>query len=434
MILSNNTVFVNRFFYPDNSATAQLLSDLAFDLAAAGRDVTIVACQQLYNAPATKLAAFERIEGVAVHRVRTTRFGRGSIAGRAIDLASFYVAAFARLMTIVGRGDVVVAKTDPPLLSILAQAVARLRGAHVVNWLQDVYPEVAGALGVKAARGAPGRVLTAWRDASLRSARMNVVLGERMAAHITAAGVSPEQIAIAPNWSDERAVEPLPHDANPLREAWGLQDKFVVGYSGNLGRAHEWRTMLAAAAALQDDPRIRFLMIGAGHHTTALREAAEAAGVGNIIFQPYQPLSQLAASLSAADVHWLSLRPELEGLIVPSKLYGVLAAGRPVLAVTDPEGEAARIIRRHGCGLQVTPGDAAGFADAVRKLADDPARTRTLGEAARRAAEGPCSRQAALGRWRAILDAVSEDQLVERPAASRPRRAAAGAQIQPHGG
>jgi glycosyltransferase involved in cell wall biosynthesis len=262
---------------------------------------------------------------------------------------------------------------------------------------------VAAALEVGAARGPAGRVLTALRNASLRRATRNVVLGERMADHLRSVGAPADTLRVIPNWTDEEAVTPVDPADNPLRRAWGLEGKFVVAYSGNLGRAHEYGAMLGAAALLANEPGIVFVTIGDGHNTAALRHAAESSGLRNIQFRPYQDRAGLAQSLSVGDLHWISLRPELEGLILPSKVYGVLAAGRPILAVTARDGEIARLVAEHGCGLQSDPGDAQAFAAAVRRLAADPALARRLGLAARAAAVGVFSRGAALGRWREAL-------------------------------
>jgi colanic acid biosynthesis glycosyl transferase WcaI len=226
-----------------------------------------------------------------------------------------------------------------------------------------------------------------------------------MELHFQRANVRSDKLRIIPNWSDEAAVVPVPHEANDLRRQWGLHGKFVVGYSGNLGRAHECDTMFEAARLLKDDPRIVFLMVGGGFHTDALKARAASVGLTNIAFQPYQPLEALADSLSAADLHWISLKPELEGLIVPSKVYGILAAGRPILAVTDADGEIARLVNRYECGMHVALGDHHRFAQLVRELADDPDRAKALGEAARRAATQSFTRAAALASWRETVTA-----------------------------
>jgi len=399
-------IFVNRFFHPDLSATSQLLSDLAFDLATDHR-VVVIASRLRYDDPTARLPTLERIRGVEARRLATTRFGRTGRHGRSMDLLSFHAAALLALIHIARRGDVIVAKTDPPLLSVVAGLAARLKGARLVNWLQDIYPEVAAALGVRGLGGVGGRALEALRNASLKGARGNVVLGERMANHLRSAGVAADRIGLIPNWTDETAITPIGAEHNPLRRAWGLEGRFVVAYSGNLGRAHEYETMLGAAILLADEPAVRFLVIGDGHHAQALRAAAQASGLANIDFRPYQPSELLSQSLGAGDVHWISLRPELEGLIVPSKVYGILAAGRPIIAVSAADGEIARLIAECGCGLQVDPGDSSGLARAVRRLAADPELTSQLGAAARLAITGPFSRAAALAKWRAVLTAAS---------------------------
>ena len=353
--LEPKIIFVNRFFHPDLSATSQLLSDLAFHLAA-DRRVVVIASRLRYDDPSARLPARETIRGVEVRRVATTGFGRAGLLGRSIDLASFHAGAAQALIGLARRGDVIVAKTDPPLLSIVAGWAARLKGARLVNWLQDIYPEVAIALGAPYPGGLLGGALRALRDASLIKADDNIVLGERMAAHLRAVGAPAGRVRVIANWTDEATITPIDPALNSLREAWGLTGKFVVAYSGNLGRAHEYRTMLGAAAILAGETSIAFLVIGDGHHMRSLKADAKAAGLANIVFQPYQAADALASSLSAGDVHWISLRPELEGLIFPSKVYGVLAAGRPIIAVTVRRRRNRAPGRRHGCGCGSTWG------------------------------------------------------------------------------
>jgi colanic acid biosynthesis glycosyl transferase WcaI len=401
-------IFVNRLFHPDHSASSQMLSDLAFSVAD-DFEVIVVAGRQRYGDPGSKLAAREVVRGVRIHRVASTRFGRAGLAGRLIDLASFHGATGLALLRLARRGDVVIVKTDPPLLSIMVAWAARLKQAKLINWLQDIYPEIAVALGVRGLDGVPGRRLKAMRNRALIQARKNVVIGERMAAHLRLCGAPPASIQVIANWIDESAVTPIDHGANPLRRAWGLEDKFVVGYSGNLGRVHEFETMLGAARALRDDPSIVFLMIGGGYATAGLRAAVRDERLANVVFQPYQPADNLRQSLGVADVHWVSLKPPLEDFVLPSKIYGVLAAGRATIAITARDGESARLVEAHGCGLQVDPGDHVGLTSAIRALAGDRAAAARMGGAARTAAMGAFSRRYALAQWRAALTAVAEE-------------------------
>ena len=401
-------VFLNRYFHPDHSATSQMLSDLAFHLARQGRLVHVIASRQRYDDAAAALAPFELVHGVAVHRVWSTCFGRDRLPGRALDYLSFILSAALRLVRLLRRGDVVVAKTDPPLISVPAAFVARLRGAHLVNWLQDLFPETAGRLGLRLAAGPLGTCMRGWRNLSLRLAQVNVVVGERMRSVIE--GLAPGSAEVIHNWADASAIRPIAHDANPLRVPWGLEGKFVIGYSGNMGRAHEFRTVLDAITCLRREPGIVFLFIGDGSQRGLLEQVAEARGLTNVMFRPYQSRSTLSESLSAADVHLVSLRPELEGLVVPSKFYGVAAAGRPVIFVGDPAGELARLITGQGCGLVVAAGDAAALAGTIRSLRDDPARVAAMGHAARHLLETRFDQRIAMRRWADVLVRCGAEQ------------------------
>lgn len=331
-------VFVNRFFHPDHSATSQMLTDLAAALSSRGFDVGVITSRQLYEDSAARLAARENAGGVAVQRIWTTRFGRGVVALRAIDYLTFYLSAYRAIRR--ERGAVVVAMTDPPLLSIVAVAAA----PRVVNWVQDLFPEVAVALGMRV----PGFVRRL-RDWSFRKARVNVAIGDLMAGHVAGRTV------VQHNWASP-GLRPIPRDPS---------EPFTVAYSGNLGRAHEFQTMLGAMDAL---PGVRFAMTGSGTQMAALRANAPA----NVAFRAYVPRERLAESLSAADVHLVSLQPSLEGLIVPSKIYGILAVGRPVIHIGSAEGEIGRLVTDNRCGLVVPSGDAAGLTAAIGRLAAEP--------------------------------------------------------------
>ena len=365
-----------------------MVGDLAFFLAARGHDVVAITSRQRYDAASARLAPRERLHGVDVVRVATTRFGRGFLPGRALDYATFYLSAFFALLRRARRGDVVVAMTDPPLLSVVAALACALRGARLVNWTQDLFPEVATALGMRA----PG-LARPLRDWSLRRAAMNVALGEQMAARIRARGAP---AVVRHNWADA-ALHPIEKSA--LRSQWGLGDAFVVAYSGNLGRAHEFATIAAAMRRLGDNAGIKFLFVGSGAQLDAVRRDAG----GNALFAPYQPREALSESLSAGDVHLVSLQPQLEGLIVPSKFYGILAVARPVLFVGADDGELARIIHEHDLGYVVAPGDDAALARAIEELASDRERAAAMGRRGRALYDERFAPEIALAEWERIL-------------------------------
>jgi colanic acid biosynthesis glycosyl transferase WcaI len=397
-------IFVNRFFYPDHSATSQILSDLAFHLAAAGRDVQVVTSTQIYDDPNASLPAHEIVHGVQVHRVASTRFGRSALLGRSIDYLSFYRSVRRRLIEIARQGDIIIAETDPPLLAIVALAAARRRGARLINWLQDIYPETAVVLGVPFMRGPVADGLAALRDRTLRQAEATVTVGDRMGRKVETLGALAARIHVIENWCDDATIKPLAPADNPLRQAWGLAGKFVFGYSGNLGRAHEYDTVLASAERLRGDPRIVFLMIGGGKRFDELAAAVKMRGLdGAFRFMPYQPRAMLPFSLAVPDAHWLSLNPKLEGLIVPSKFYGIAAAGKPIVVIADTDGELARLVRQNACGVAIAPGDADALVGALQRWSAAPAEIADLGRCARQMLDARFTRQQGLARWDDLL-------------------------------
>jgi len=395
--------FVNRYCHPDHSATSQILSDLAAGLVEKGWSVTMVASRQRYDDPGEVLAAREFWRGVEIHRIWTTRFGRARLLGRAIDYLTFYLSLPWHLLRLLRPGDVVVAKTDPPLVSLVVAPVARFRDARLVNWLQDVFPEVAVSLGEPPLPAPLAWLLRKLRNASLRVASMNVVIGARMAEHFVSEGLPEDRVQVISNWAHEDSIQPKAAADSELRRELGLLDKFVVAYSGNLGRAHEIDTLFAAVCRLEDDPRIAFVVSGGGHGYVQLQQRSQAARLRNIQFLPYQPMAKLSDSLAAGDVHLVSLRPMLEGLIVPSKFYGIAAAGRAIGFIGDPDGELARLITLNQCGFCVAPGRDDLLAEAIIRLASDPGSAREQGLRARKLLDSTFSREAAHRQWNKLL-------------------------------
>ena len=250
---SGRVIFVNRFFYPDHSATSELLSNLAFSLAQRGLCVFVIASRQTYEKAAAALPPRQSINGVDVWRIWTSKRGRQRLIGRNLDYISFYVSAGWRVWRLAHRGDILVIKTDPPLLSVVIAPIAGLSGVHLINWLQDIFPEVAEALNVGGSLGRIAfRMLRPIRNWSLRMADVNIVVGEAMAAYLKAQGIAREKIRVIANWSDGALVGPIRAEENELRPNWACSHRFLVGYSGNLGRAHDVSTIVDAMTILQE--------------------------------------------------------------------------------------------------------------------------------------------------------------------------------------
>lgn len=426
------------------SATSQMLSDQAFALAEYGREIVVITSRHGYSDRTERYPAREKIDGVTVHRVPTSSFGRFRLFGRALDCASFLLTSGWHLLVLVRPGDIVVAKTDPPMLSALVYPICALRGAKLVNWLQDLFPEAASVLKVgrswasKLAFAVLGRL----RNRSLCWARANVVIGNHMARRVEQLGVDPMCIVTIPNWANGKLVYPVPHQVNSLRHEWNLQDRFVVAYSGNLGRAHDYQTILEAigivererlsaaaftneqdqsyltsdSTALATNPvegktrkPILWLFIGSGANYSKLQQEVVKHKLTSVVFRGYQPRECLAESLSCADVHLATLRPEMEGLSVPSKVYGSLASGRPVVFIGDRGGDTAGMLRRHNCGISIDQGDGAGLARALIELAENTALTNEMGRKSRQVLDKHFELRHAVARWQTLLNKVAAE-------------------------
>jgi glycosyltransferase involved in cell wall biosynthesis len=401
-------IFVNRFFRPDESATSLMLGDLLAGLGDEFGEPHVITGRSHYTGGGRR-AAREIIEGVAIHRVISLGIGNQVLAGRALNFVNFYLFGFFAALRLARRGDVLVCLTDPPLGSVALALAARIKGARLVNWLQDIYPETANRLGYGSERGGLARLLMSLRDRSWRRAAANVAIGERMGAYVASRGIGAARIRVIPNWADEAALTPTAPKDNSLRRDWGIPaGDCLVGYSGNLGRAHDVETMLGAIDLCAGDPHLRFVFIGGGAKLARMQELADGVPELKVEFHGYQPRERLRESLSVPDVHWLSLDPALEGLIVPSKFYGAAAVGRPIVFVGDPDGEIARLIDEGRCGRVFAPGQSAELAAYLRELAADPALRAELGRNAREFSQRALGRSARHAEWRALLGELAQ--------------------------
>lgn len=393
-------VLLNQYYAPDEAATAQMLADLGSGLAAAGHDVLAIASSRSYADPTRRYPKSETLDGVRVRRVAATAFGRARRIGRLTDYATFLAGAAARLL-FASRSDVTVVLSTPPLVATLGVVLSKLRRRPFVFWVMDVYPDLAFELGIFPRGSMVGRLSAALGALTLRSAAKIVALDGAMAERLRQAGGS--RVAVVPNWADGEAIRPRGVEGHPLRRAWAWEGRFVILYSGNMGLAHEFDTVLEAAGLLRDDPSILFAFIGGGPRREEVEERARALGLPNVEFRPYLPRESLGESLTAGDVHLVTLRERMPGLLVPSKIYGILAAGRPTLYVGPAEGEIGEIVSRHDVGRRVAGGDARGLAEAVLGMARDAAYRDAAGARARALFEERYDRRRALAVFERIL-------------------------------
>jgi colanic acid biosynthesis glycosyl transferase WcaI len=356
-----------------------LLADLAPMLAQEGWQMTVL------TGRTTGALRSEIIDGVRLERVGALTLTRASHWRRALCYLTLHPALLWRALRLP-RADVVVTMTDPPLLLLLGPLLKGMKGSRLVHWAQDIYPEIVEELGVLS-KG--GRLAGLCRRAStwaLRRHHRVIVVGRCMKERLLQRGLSGEAICVVPNWAS--SVRSIEHAANPFRREHGLEGRFVVMYSGNFGWAHAFEPILEAAARLQSHrPEILFLFVGAGPRLAWIRRQVETLRIHNVHFLPPQPVEKLPKSLSAADLHLVSMQPNLCGLVVPSKLYGILAAGRPSIFLGPKESEVARTLEEYCCGSVIEASDGATLAHCLVEWAGNPERLRAAGQRATLAAK-----------------------------------------------
>jgi colanic acid biosynthesis glycosyl transferase WcaI len=386
---------VNQYYRPGVEATARVLTELCEALVDEW-DVIVVAGTVAGAAGAGR----EWRNGVEVIRVRATAFPRRRRTLRALNYASYLLLAAAAGAR-ARRPHVVLTMTDPPLVGAVAALVARRFPAPLVVVSQDVFPDVAVALG-QVRRSLVLALLRRLAAVPLRRAVRVVAIGETMRLRLAEKGVQPERSVVIPNWADIEALSPAPR-RNEWARAHGLEEPFVVMHSGNLGYAQDLETLVRAVALVDG---VRLAIVGGGVRERDLRALAAELGV-DALFLPYQDEELLPLSLSSADLHAVGLARGLAGLVVPSRLYGVLAAGRPVVVHAEETSETAQLVRSAELGVVVPPGDPERLAQAI-----ELARTLDLDEIGRRArawAVAHAGREDAVGRYRALLAEVRSD-------------------------
>jgi len=389
---SMHVAFFNRSYYPDTTATGQLLTELCEGLVRDhGCRVTVVAGLPLLPSaaagvatPSRAIVRREQHNNVAILRARGTRFPKTRFVGRAANYVTYFLSACVAGLR-VGRPDVVVALTDPPIIGLAALLAARCFRVPFVMSFRDIFPEVARLLEDFQSE-AVNRWLHRVTCFLARKADINVSLGKTMRRRlIEGKGADPGRTVIIPDWADCRAIAPAERD-NPFSRDAGLSGRFVVMHSGNIGLSQGLEYLVHAAAKLRGYPDIRIVFVGEGAKKAVLVRQAEELRLSNVAFLPFTPQERLRESFAAADVFVVSLKRSLAGYIVPSKLYGILAAGRPYVAAVEAESEVAEISQRYNCGIVVPPEDSEALAGGILRVYRDRELARKMGENARRAA------------------------------------------------
>jgi colanic acid biosynthesis glycosyl transferase WcaI len=387
----SRVLLLNQYYWPDIAPTAQLSTDLGGALAERGHQVTAVASAGSYSGD-ERHPLFARHDGVRILRVPATALGRGHRLHRLVDYASFLSGALP--LALAARPQIVIALSTPPLCAALGLLLRRLLGARLIAWVMDLYPDVALQLGA-IGEGVGARALRRLASQVASQADALVALDDAMRRRLIAQGAPPEKVAVIDNWVDGDRIRPLAALAHPLRRRLDLSSVFTVSYSGNMGLGHDFETIFQAMARLKGEA-IQFLFFGDGPRRASLEAGCRAGGLG-ARFLPYQAREELPLTLTAADASLVTLGDGLAGLLVPSKLYGILAAGLPVLYIGPDEGRCAEVVAE-GAGVRVANGDGAGLAEAILRLSADAEGRARMGRRARSLFDQRFTRAAQLQR------------------------------------
>lgn len=381
-------LLLNLYYPPDTSATAKM-AQMVVDALSVAHEVTVLCGRPSYDPTerrAWRLWRTERASGslhnakVTILRVGSTDYSRTEMRRRVLNYLTYV--ALSVPMALATPCEIVLGMTDPPFEGIVAAFVALLKGKPLVYNVRDLYPEMAvGGSIVKA--GLLTKVWEILHRWALRRATRVVVLGEDMRARIVAKGVKMERVTVVRDGAETREAASKPAlDLEVVRAIRG-DFKFVLLHAGNLGFYGAWETLVAAARELADDG-IGLVFVGDGAQRAQIE--AVAAHCKNVRFLPFFPPSKISSVLTAPDAHVVTVKRGLEGVIVPSKVYGILSAGKPIVAVANPETDVAKIGEQRGFAVSADPDDVSQVAHAVRQIFRNPETLRRMGHAARAAA------------------------------------------------
>lgn len=373
-----------QYYPPDYAATGQLIEELVTQLGRIGIQVHVFTGQPGYAFQKDSAPCKERSEKILIRRSRTSRMWRSRIRGKAVNGFLFFLRSGLHLLKASARGDILLLTTAPPFLPILGYLANLLFGIPYVCLIYDLYPDIAVELKVVSANHWLVKLWSWLNNKIWKQAQSIIVLSSTMKDRVQA--TCPEvsdKISVIHNWANPDWIVPIAKDNNWFAQKYDMVNTFTVLYSGNMGRCHEMDTILAAAIELQDEP-IQFVFIGEGAKRQICIDKVSKLGLRNCRFLPYQEKQDLPYSLTACDLSLVSISSGMEGLVAPSKLYGILAAGRPVAAICEPHSYLRPLLAEANCGAAFNYGDGTGLAKFIRALATNTEMAEQMGNAGRR--------------------------------------------------
>ncbi|MEM7807982.1 MAG: glycosyltransferase family 4 protein [Planctomycetota bacterium] len=391
-------LILSQVYVPDPASVGQHIHDVAAEMVRRGHRVIVYASGRGYEDPTTKYPARETRDGVEIRRIPLASFGKKSIPRRVAGTASFMGQVLTRAMT-CGKPDAMLVSTSPPMIGSVGRLVKKVRGVPMTYWAMDLNPDQLIALGKIKAEDRKAKFLEKNNRKILDSSDLVVALDRFMADRLRPRTSDLDsRLLTIPPWPHESHAEPVKHEDNVFRDEHGLQGKFVVMYSGNHSPSNPLDTVLEAADQLRDDDRFRFLFVGGGLGKKDVEAFIKEKSLPNAISLPYQPIESLRYSLSAADVHLVTLGDDMVGIIHPCKVYGSMAVARPILFVGPKPSHVSDLLDQHDFGRHASHGDVDATVAALNELANLSDETReTMGATARRVLDENLSQQRLCG-------------------------------------
>lgn len=391
-----NILIFNRSFSPDIEATGQLLGELCEDLISFRHDITVI-CGKPYHTDNKKYS----LEKVNVLRVWGTAFPKHILFFRLVNLGFYFLFSFFTAF-FVKRPDVIIAQTDPPLSCLLGLFFSRWYKAKFIYTVKDMHPDI-GILTGKLKNPLLNFILEKSNMISYQKADKIVCIGKDMKERILKKGINDTKIEVVNDWIDIKEIYPIENNKNPFLEKNGLKNKFIVMYSGNLGLTQGLEKVIDIASHFKEKDELKFVFIGEGANKSNLQNKAKSLNLNNVVFLPYQPKDELKYSLSAANLHLITMEKGLSGVMVPSKIYGILASGRPFIGCVDSDSEIAYIANKYNCGFIINPEDKNEMTARINWCLNNRSNLEGMNKNSRKAAEEKYNRKTSTSRFNEIL-------------------------------
>ncbi len=396
---------MSELYYPEQTSTGYFLTKIAEGLAA-DFDVQAICGQPSYSERGVKAPAFELHNGVEIHRMKATHFDKDKLLFRLINAATMTLVTGWFLLRRLRGGDQLLVVTNPPTLPPIVVAIAKLKGCRSLLLVHDMFPESLAATKMLSRNSMIFRMMSSSMRVTYRAFDRVIVLGRDMRQLVIERyDVSAERIAIIPNWGDSDDVVPIDRAINAFAVQYGLVDKVVIQFSGNIGRTHDIGSLIHVANKLQHLEQLVFLFVGYGGKTPLIEHAITQDGLANIIFAPRQPREMLGAMLACADATVIAFEREMLGISVPSRMYNIMAAATPIIAMADPQSELSLCVAENDAGWVVPAGDRDRLQTIIETIASDRfnARSRDKGQNGRASVKAHYSLEVILDQYRAVL-------------------------------